>query len=84
MQLMQLWKQSFLDFLFIAAYTINVSWIINCDGLLYIVHAHYYYYFLLMIMHASLYVYQNNVFLFLMRLKFSSLFLRSFNFDKYI
>ena len=40
--------------------------------------------FLLMIMHASLYVYQNNVFLFLMRLKFSSLFLRSFNFDKYI
>ena len=40
--------------------------------------------FLLMIMHASLYMYQNNVFLFLMHLKFSSLFLRSFNFDKYI
>ena len=82
MQLMQLWKQSFLDFLFIAAYTINVSWIINCDGLLYIVHAHYY--FLLIIMHASLYMYQNNVFLFLMRLKFSSLFVCRFNFDKYI
>ena len=40
--------------------------------------------FLLIIMQSSLYMYQNNVFLFLMRLKFSSLFLRSFNFDKYI
>lgn len=65
-----------------AAYKINVSWVINFDGLLYIVHAHYI--FLLMIMYAFLYMYQNNVFLFLMRLKFSSLFLRSFNFDKYI
>ena len=45
MQLMQLWKQSFLDFLFIAAYTINVSWIINCDGRLYIVHAHYFFFY---------------------------------------
>lgn len=41
-------------------------------------------FFLLMIMHASLYMYQNNDFLFLMRLKFSSLFLRSINFDKCI
>ena len=40
--------------------------------------------FLPMIMHASLYMYQNNDFLFLMRLKFSSLFLRSINFDKCI
>ena len=37
-----------------------------------------------MIMYASLYMYQNNVFLFLMGLKFSSLFLHSINFDKCI
>ena len=37
-------KRKFFRISFIAAYKINVSWIINCDGLLYIVHAHYFFY----------------------------------------